>query len=355
MDSQTARLTVTAAVWTGGSEIDMVELPMPALGEGEALIRITTATVCGSDRHTISGRRESPHPSVLGHEGVGVVVALGAGPAPLRTDGAALDVNDRVVWGVTIACGECDRCRAGATAKCRTVRKVGHESFDSGWSLSGTYASHIVLPKGSTITAVPAELSDAAAAPAGCATATVAAAVERAGLLSGRRVLVIGAGMLGLTAVALTLEAGAAHVTIVDPDLHRRTLATEYGATKSLDITDALPQLDAIFDFSGHAPSVERAVRSLDVGGTVVLVGSVMPGPALCLDPERIVRDWLTVRGVHNYEPRHLQQAVDFLCRTSPRLPWASLVAEVRPLADIGALLQDGDALQPRLAVAANA
>lgn len=315
-----------AAVWRGGSSFTVEPVPLPVVGPGETLVAVSLATVCGSDHHTVSGHRPGACPSVLGHEGVGVVVAAGAG--------APCGVGTRVVWGVTVCCGSCDRCRRGLTAKCRSVRKLGHEPYLPAWPLSGTYASHVLLPAGTAVVPVPDSLADAVASPAGCATATVMAALERAvpvggaapgaAGLAGRRVLVTGVGMLGLTAVAACADAGAAEVVAVDVDPARLALAEAFGATRCVLAGEPLPQVDAAIELSGAAPAVQAALGALDVGGTLVLVGSVSPGPAVALDPEAVVRGWRSVVGVHNYEPRHLEQAVAFLA-ASP-LPWGDLV-----------------------------
>lgn len=324
MDPVSSRLT-TAAIWTGGTDIDLRRVEIPDLADGETLVRVRLATVCGSDLHTVTGRRPGACPSILGHEAVGDVVAVGAG--------APVAVGQRVVWSVTVACGDCARCRRGRTAKCSAVRKVGHESFHSDWPLSGAYAEHIVLPRGTATAVVPHGLPDSVAAPAACATATVMATIEAAGDLRGRRVLVVGAGMLGLTAVAAGSDAGA-EVQAVDTDPARLTLAPRFGAVAA----DTDP-VDIAIDFTGSANAIETVLRRLDIGGVLVLAGSVTPGPPLAVDPERLVRRWLTVTGVHNYEPRHLGRAVDFLHRTVNRYPWRDVVAEPLPLAQLGAAL----------------
>ncbi|WP_020579678.1 alcohol dehydrogenase catalytic domain-containing protein [Actinopolymorpha alba] len=159
-----------AALWRGGDRFDVVDVPLPVPGPREVLVRVLLATVCGSDHHTVAGRRSGPCPGVLGHEGVGELVACGAG--------VDIAPGERVVWSVTVACGGCDRCAAGRTAKCRSVRKVGHEAWDSDWPLSGTYAEHLLLPRGASLVRVPPTVSDAVASPAGCATATVMAALD---------------------------------------------------------------------------------------------------------------------------------------------------------------------------------
>ncbi|MEL7977859.1 zinc-binding dehydrogenase [Isoptericola sp. F-RaC21] len=349
MDPRSAVLT-TVALWEGGDAVRLVDVPLPAPGPGEVLVRVLLATVCGSDRHTVSGRRSSPSPSVLGHEAVGEIVEVGPGGA-VGDDGGALAAGDRVVWGVTVACGACDRCRDGRTAKCRSVRKVGHEAFDSGWPLSGTYARHVVLPAGATVARVPVTVPDSLAAPAGCATATVMAAVEAAGPLAGRRVLVSGAGMLGVAAVVAARDAGAAEVVVTDPEPGRRALAARFGATVALGLDDDVASVDVAIELSGASPAVARCLDALDVGGRLVLVGSVAPSPAVPLDPERVVRGWLTVTGVHNYEPRHLRAALDLLDRTRDAVPWGELVTPAAPLAEVGALLTGPAGTAPRAAV----
>ena len=100
------------------------------------------------------------------------------------------------------SCGECFYCRRSLTQKCERQTKYGHEPLRPGHELTGGLASHCVLGEGTALFLVPPELGDAAACPANCAGATVAAAIERAGLLEGKSVLILGAGMLGVTATA---------------------------------------------------------------------------------------------------------------------------------------------------------
>jgi threonine 3-dehydrogenase len=349
VDPRSAVLT-TVALWEGGDAFRLVDVPLPTPGTGEVLVRVLLTTVCGSDRHTVSGRRASPCPSVLGHEAVGQIIEIGPGGAP-GDDGGSLAVGERVVWGVAVACGACDRCRSGRTAKCRSVRKVGHEPFDSGWPLSGTYARHLVLPAGATIARVPAALPDVLAAPAGCATATVMAAVEAAGPLAGRRVLVSGAGMLGVAAVVAARDAGASTVVVTDPDPERQDLAARFGATATLGPDDEVGPVDVAVELSGASSAVRRCLDALDVGGRLVLVGSVAPAPPVLLDPERVVRGWHTVTGVHNYEPRHLREALGLLERTREAVPWAELVTPAASLAELAGLLTGPAGSAPRAAV----
>lgn len=334
MDPLEGRVSRTA-VWTG-ADIEMREVPVPALCDGDVLVRVRLATVCGSDLHTVSGRRCGPVPSVLGHEGVGEIVAVG----PHATS----DVGERVVWSVTRVCHECDRCRSGRTAKCRSVTKVGHEPFTGPWPLSGTYSEYIVLPAGTELVPVPDLLPDVVAAPVACATATAAAVIDAAGYLEGRRVVVCGAGMLGVTAVAMCVEVGA-EVAVLDVDARRTAWAERFGA-----VADEGGPVDVALDFSGSSEAIAALVPRLDIGGRLVLAGSVAPAAAVPVDPEAVVRGWLTISGVHNYEPRHLREAVAFLTRTVAVHPWAELVDAPVPLDVLGEVLHRGPGLRAAVA-----
>ncbi|OBJ75377.1 zinc-binding dehydrogenase [Mycobacterium colombiense] len=339
-----------AAVWRGGTDVAVESVTVPPLGPGDALVRVRLATVCGSDRHTVSGRRQQPCPSILGHETVGEIVTLGTGQ-PRAVDGRPLRVGQRVIWSVTWPCGSCDRCLAGVTAKCRVVRKAGHEALDSDWGLSGGYAQHVLLPRGLPV-AVIDDLTDSVAAPASCATATVMAVLERAGKLAGRRVAVLGAGMLGLTAIAAAVCAGASAVTAVDPDAARRQLARRFGATAVRDSVGGAEASDILLEFSGVPDALEDGLAALDGQGIAVLAGSVAPNAAVAVDAESVVRRQLSILGVHNYEPRHLAAALTFLHRTCERFPWHELVADPGSLDDLGPLLASPAGPVPRYSIA---
>lgn len=343
MDSIAGLTTTVAAVWRGGSAVTLETVPLPEPTAGGLVVAVDLATVCGSDRHTVAGRRDAPCPSVLGHEAVGHVVAAG--------EGAPAAAGERVVWGVTVSCGSCDRCVAGRTAKCRRLRKVGHEPFDGDWPLSGGYAAHLALPAGATLVPVPDTLPDVLAAPAACATATVMAALEAAGPLAGARVLICGGGMLGLTAAAAATDAGAAAVLVTEVDPGRRELAGAFGATATLPPDVPPPAADVALEFSGSSAAAATALAALDIGGRLVLAGAVTPVQPVPVDPERVVRHWLTITGVHNYEPRHLTEAIRYLDARRDAWPWQRLVSPPERLDQVGAILTRRAAAAPRAAV----
>lgn len=345
---------VRAQVWTEGQgfklhtwdSIDEIANP------GNAVAVIDRALVCGSDVHTVLGRRSSPSPSVLGHEAVGRIVVLPS--ARSDVNGTPLSVGDRVVWSVTASCGECDRCARGMTAKCRRLLKTGHEKLTGPWPLSGGYATHIELLPGLALVKVPPTVSDNMAAMSACALGTVMACIERASELAGRRVLVLGAGMLGVCAIAVAKRRGAKSITAVDTSDDRRRLALRVGADQafapgelaSLPPSEGIGErpggggFDVIIELSGAHSSVQSALHAGDIGATIVLAGSVATIPPVSVDAEAITRSWTRVCGVHNYEPRHLAEAIDFCAQ--PGFEIEELFAPPIPLADLPEVFEHG-------------
>lgn len=342
-----------AMVWPGvGRAHEALAVPGIRLAHGDAVVSVELATVCGSDVHTVAGHRSAPSPSVLGHEQVGHVLATAG--VVRAVDGRRLEPGMRVVWSVVVACGRCMRCRRGLTNKCSSAEKYGHEAVHHAWELSGGFASAVQLKRGTGIVIVDDETPAAVLAPASCATATVVAAIEAAEQivpLQARTVLITGAGMLGLTAAAMATDAGA-RVIVSDPSPERRAAALRFGALAVADPT--LPAsahgslhrvlaaqargrglCDVALELSGAASAVASALDSLDVGGVAVLVGSVSPSAAVRVDPERVVRQLLTVRGVHNYTAAQLQRASEFLAGAWQRYPFEQLVGEVFALEQI--------------------
>ena len=327
-----------AQIFVGhGCPLEWTRVPLPSLDPGEALVAIDLATVCGSDLHTVDGRRQEPTPAILGHEGVGRVAAVGAARRDVR-------VGHRVSWSIADSCGRCDFCTDyHLPEKCRQLFKYGHAGYGEGHGLHGTYASHVVLRPGTRTVIVPDELPDAVVAPANCALATAVNAVRHVPA-GARAVLVQGAGLLGLYACAALADRGVGTVFCSDPVAARRALAARFGAVPvdagpatADEVLAAAPDgVDAVLEMAGEAAVVPEGLRVLRTGGVYVFVGMVHPDTALPgVTGEQIVRKCLTLRGVHNYSPQHLEAGVDLLARTVGRYPYAELVSPPVPLSDL--------------------
>jgi putative phosphonate catabolism associated alcohol dehydrogenase len=327
-----------------GGPLELRDVPVPPLGEREVLVRIDACAVCGSDLHTAHGRRPHPLPTILGHEIAGTVVAVGAGPNIVDADGATITAGERITWSVCASCGECDRCRGGLPQKCRQLFKYGHAANDE-HSLAGGFASHVVLRPGTAIVRLPAGLAAVAAASASCAVATAAAAIRINGDLRGRSVVVLGAGMLGLSVASLATARAAASVTVVDSRPERLDLLAaaapqantvpwsgdEAGLERLLTGVLVTDGADLVVDAGGSVATAQAALRLIATGGTCVLAGTVAPVGNAAFDPERIVRRQATIRGVHNYRPEDLAAAVSHLASPAGA-GLASLAGPVMPL-----------------------
>lgn len=332
----------------------------------DVVVEVTCCTICGSDVHTYVGRRSVLGPTVLGHEFVGRIVHL---PADGRVDhrGRQLRVGDRVTWSLFASCGHCYFCCRAMPQKCEQLFKYGHQAQvgvrDERLPWSGGFATHCIIRPGTVLVQLPEQLSDLASSPANCATATVVAAMDGLSLRNSN-VVVQGAGMLGLTAIVFAKSAGAGWVLAHDPSPHRRQWAQRLGADHVLSGQDRQESLqcvsqateghgaDLVLDFTGLNSVIETSPALLRIGGTLTLVGSVFSAPDLALSAEMVVRRLLTIRGIHNYRPEHLTQAVDFLTETDEQVKWAALVEESYSLSELPRALeraQCGGA--PRVAV----
>lgn len=345
-------------------------IPERSLRPGEIRIRVTCCTICGSDLHTYNGRRSAPPDCVLGHEIIGEVVEWGGIDAINDFYENPIRVGQRVTWAMAVGCGECFFCLNNLNQKCESLFKYGHETGNNNKRCSGPsggLSNYCVLIPGTPVIPVPDSLSDEVAAPANCATATVCAAVrtiQETHAIRDATILIVGAGMLGLNAIAQVCEAGANQIVIADPNAARLELAKSFGATHCIhsgnqaEITSLLESItnrrgaDIAMDFAGVNSAVETCIASIRTGGCVLLAGSVFPSPEITIAPESIVRRMLTIRGLHNYLPVDLSIALQFLHRTADRFPFANLVTKSFPLSETQAAFEYADEHRPvRVAV----
>ena len=321
----------------------------PSLGSGEVLVAILLTTLCGSDLHTYCGRRRGPTPMVLGHEAVGRVVAVGSGLDPSWVD-------QRITWTLTDSCGVCDPCtRWDLPQKCERLFKYGHGSVSDGSGLNGCYATHMVLRSGTHLVRVPNSLSDAMVAPANCALATMIAVLESLPT-PGERVVIQGAGLLGLYGCALLKTAGWKEVFVVDRQPARLLAVPRFGGVPILSTAHNAIQAnsaDVVIEVTGSASVIADGISWLRPGGHYAIAGLVHPDSALQLTGETLIRKCLTLRGVHNYAPQDLATAVEFLEANHSRYPFAELVSKSFPLAEVNEAFRFAEAERPvRVAVA---
>lgn len=347
MDTAFTRLPTQARVAVydePGGAFRIARYPLRPPARGEVLVRITMATICRSDIHSWQGHRPSPCPGLLGHEIVGRVAALGEGVTHDMRD-APLAVGDRVTWSEYFVPGRSHaRDVLDLPQKAPGVQKYGHLCSDTPPHHHGGFGEYCYVQPDSWILRLPDALGDAEAAPLNCGVATMCAAIEAADVRIGQCVTVQGLGLLGLYGCALARARGASRVVGIDAVPARRDLALRFGADVAVAPADAPAAAlgaDVVIEACGDASILADGIDWLRTGGRYVIVGLVNPGSMATLDAHRILRKLLTLVGVHNYHPRHLVQALEFVLANRARFPFEALVDRRYRLEEVGTAMRD--------------
>jgi S-(hydroxymethyl)mycothiol dehydrogenase len=258
--------------------VEEIDLDEP--GPGEARVRIEATGVCHSDLHVVRTGHGHPLPVLLGHEGAGVVEAVGEGLEHVAP-------GDRVVIGWRSPCGECRWCLRGAKHLCRTPPiAAGRMHTRDGRDLmgvfrAGTFTTRSVL-HGASLVRLPVELPPEQACLLGCAVATgVCSVLKTADVWEGATVGVIGCGAVGLSAIQGAKIAGAAEIHALDLDERKLEAAERFGATHTG--AEEARRLDFVFDVVGRPETVAQGLSMLGHAGTLVYIGLPQPGSEAAL------------------------------------------------------------------------
>jgi len=332
----------------------LVDYPLRPPAAGEVLVRNRMATICRSDIHTWQGHRPGPCPGLLGHEIIGDIVALGEGVThDMRGD--SLRIGDRITWSEYFIPGSNYHADVlDLPQKSRGVDKYGHMAASTAPHHHGGFGEFCYVVPRSWILRLPDVLTDAEATPLNCGVATMIAVTEAAGIRVGQTVVVQGLGLLGLYGAAIAKVRGARAVVGLDSDPARRERAYRFGVDRAFDPAMSKEDLqrevlslcrpegpDAAIEVCGVAQAVLQGIDLLRTGGTYVLAGVVNPQAMVTLDVNLILRKMLTVRGVHNYHPRNLIEALDVVVANRTRFPFHELVDGRYPLERVGDAMND--------------
>jgi S-(hydroxymethyl)mycothiol dehydrogenase len=266
-------------VLTGVGELGLEEIDVDPPGPGEVQVRIEASGVCHSDLHVVETGWAHRLPVLLGHEGAGVVEAVGDGVESLAP-------GDRVVLGWRSPCGRCRWCERGDPRRCRTPpRAKGRLRLADGTELSqtlqlGTFSTRTVVHEAAAVR-LPEGLPSEQGCLIGCAVATgVGSALETAKVWEGARVAVIGCGAVGLSVVQGARIAGAEEIRAIDLDERKLEAARRFGATHE----GPGERLDFVFDVVGRPETVAQGLEQLGHAGTLVYIGLPQPGAAAAVD-----------------------------------------------------------------------
>lgn len=280
-----------AAVLTRIGEVVMVEdWPEPLPAPGEVVIELTGVGLCGSDLAVWSGSRPAELPWIVGHEGVGTIVSVGEGVSGAR-------IGERVVIEPNYPCGRCESCHRKRTSMCPNRQSLGI-------NVPGLLRERAAVPAQFAWTA-PAGLADQDLV---CVEPlTVALHAARLGkAAAGTHCLIVGAGSQGLLLLQALLAIGA-EVSVVEPHAGRLEIARTLGARPAES-----PVYELVFETSGSVGGTQQALRSLGVGGTLVLIG--IPHDDVPLSTASIVRGHGTVMGSIIYDhPGDFRETLAFI------------------------------------------
>jgi L-iditol 2-dehydrogenase len=310
------------------NNLEIAEMPLPAVGPGEVLVRVEACGICGSDVHGYdgsSGRRIPP--IVMGHEAAGVVAAVGA-------DVEGYAAGDRVTFDSTVYCGECAFCKSGDVNLCDNRQVVGVSCGD--YRRHGAFAEFVVVPQ-RILYRLPEGISFAEAAMLEAASVAIHG-VRVSEARGGETALVIGAGMIGLLTLQAARAAGCARVFVADVDATRLKMAKDAGADEILHASGAelVAQVmkltegrgvDLAFEAVGRNETVAGAIDCTRKGGTVTLIGNIQPEVTLPL--QKVVTRQLRLQGSCASSGEY-PQAIELI--TSGKINVAPLITAVAPL-----------------------
>ncbi len=284
-------MKIRAAVMTAPNRaLEVADVELDAPRRDEVLVRIEASGICRSDLSYIDGKWPAPLPIVLGHEGAGVIEAVGDGVDPGR-------IGEQVVLTFSPACGRCRLCLEGRANLCSDAA----QGLDSGLLRDGTtrlslagerihhlayvssFASHAVVPANGALPIV-AGIDPALACLLGCGVTTgVMSVTRRANVRPGESVAIFACGGVGLSAVLGARLISAYPIVVIDPLAEKRALALALGATHAIDPAAGDPAeqvraivpggVDVAFEALGHPAVAEQAFRSVRDGGVTVLIG----------------------------------------------------------------------------------
>ncbi|MDT8369516.1 MAG: NAD(P)-dependent alcohol dehydrogenase [Longimicrobiales bacterium] len=274
--------TMKAAVFVRPDLIELQERPVPEIGPTEALVRITTTTICGTDVHILKGEYPVKKGLIVGHEPVGVIARLGDAVSGYR-------VGQRVIVGAITPCGQCFSCLSGDRSQCGVGTTHGYPHAMGGWrfgnTIDGCQAEYLRVPSAqANLTVVPDHLTDEDVLMCPDIMSTGFSGAESGSIRIGDTVAVFAQGPIGLCATGGAKLMGATQIIVVDGLPERLAVAKRMGADEVIDFrktdpVEAIMELtggrgvDVAIEALGLSSTFENALRVVRPGGTVSSLG----------------------------------------------------------------------------------
>ena len=274
--------TMRAAVFAGRGRVELQDKPVPDIGTGDALVRITTTTVCGTDVHIVKGEYPVEPGRTLGHEPVGAIARLGAGVT-------GYEVGQRVIVGAITPCGQCHACLDGDRSQCGASTEPGFPRALGGWrfgnTIDGCQAEYVRVPHAmANLTPVPDGLTDEQVLMCPDIMSTGFGGAENGGIKVGDTVVVFAQGPIGLCATAGARLRGSTRIIAVDGVPDRLDASRRLGADVTVNYKEADPVevvhertggrgADVAIEALGTQQTFESALRAIRPGGVLSSLG----------------------------------------------------------------------------------
>jgi 2-desacetyl-2-hydroxyethyl bacteriochlorophyllide A dehydrogenase len=284
---------VKAAVVRDVGVVEVVSVADPTPESGEVVVEVAACGLCGTDLHIRAGEFAPALPIIPGHEFAGTVVALGGGVDRVR-------VGDRVAVDPSLYCFKCPRCRTGRNNLCESWGAIGV-------SRAGGAAEYVAVPAANCVR-VPDGFPLVAAAlvePLSCAVHAFDVLSARVGA----RVLIYGAGTMGLMLARLAVRSGAVEVSLVDVNEAKLATARRLGDVAVAPRADELPgdgTWHVVIDATGNSAAIQDGLGRVAAGGTYLQFGVASPDVRVWIDPFRVYNQEITITGsmavLHSFE-----------------------------------------------------
>ena len=325
----------------------MRTFPIPRLNEGEILVKIEAAGVCGSDVHMWEGRDPRIQlPMIPGHEGVGEIVELNGEKRDVH--GIPLKVGDKVLWSRGVTCGHCYFCKVKMEPSLCPHRWVYgiHTSCIEPPYLTGNYAEYLPLVKEVDFFKIESDIDLQTLVSASCSGATAAHAFDLSEMTPGDSVLIQGVGPLGIFAVAFARSFGASQVIAIGGTEERLKMCKAFGSTLTLnrhklsekERKEAMMEItqgrgvDIAFEMAGEPDAMKESISLVRTGGACISAGFGEPHGTIELDCfYDIGRKNLRLQGVWVSEVRHTHMALQLML--SRMEDFKKLITHTFPLA----------------------
>jgi len=307
--------------------LEFTDVPEPTIGAPtDAIVQVAAAGICGSDTHgyTVVGGRRVP-PLIMGHEFCGTVVELGA-------DARHLALGDRVFMMNKEVCGQCEACVAGAESLCQAGRVYGAD-------LPGAFAERVRVSSRNAV-ALPASVSSEQGALVE-PLSVVLHGLSRVNVQPGDSVAVVGAGVIGLLAVAVLALHNPRHLIVIEPNMARRGVAIRVGATTAVDPTAVSPDsvikdltdgsgVDVVVEAAGVTATVGTAIAVVRHGGVVVWLGNA--AQAVEIAEFQVVWKQLTLAASVGMTRDSVRRAIAII--DQGRIATQEIISDVVPLSE---------------------